>query len=89
VIDVVEIFQHWHAGQRIGELSSSLGLDPKTIRKYTARPSRPGSSAAQRRRVGGACGGGVPRERRAEQTPEHVGRDRAAPQAPRGVDGGR
>jgi hypothetical protein len=34
VIDVVELFQHWHAGRRIGELSSSLGLDPKTVRKY-------------------------------------------------------
>jgi transposase len=36
VIDVVELFQHWQAGRRIGELSSSLGIDPKTIRKYTA-----------------------------------------------------
>jgi hypothetical protein len=36
VIDVVELLQHWHAGRRIGELSSSLGVDPKTIRKYTA-----------------------------------------------------
>lgn len=36
VIDVVEVLVHWHAGRRIGELSSSLGVDPKTIRKYTA-----------------------------------------------------
>lgn len=35
MIDVVELLQHWHAGRRIGELSSSLGIDPKTIRKYT------------------------------------------------------
>ena len=34
--DVVEILVHWHAGRRMGELSSSLGADPKTIRKYTA-----------------------------------------------------
>jgi transposase len=34
VIDLVELFQHWHSGRRIGELSSSLGLDPKTVRKY-------------------------------------------------------
>ncbi len=34
MIDVVELFQHWHTGRRIGELSSSLGLDPKTVRKY-------------------------------------------------------
>ena len=36
VIDVVELLQHWHAGRRLGELSLSLGVDPKTIRKYTA-----------------------------------------------------
>lgn len=36
VTDVVELFQHWHAGRRIGELCSSLGVDPKTVRKYTA-----------------------------------------------------
>lgn len=27
---------HWHAGRRIGELCSSLAVDPKTVRKYTA-----------------------------------------------------
>lgn len=36
MIDVVEILVHWHAGRRIGEVSSSLGVDPKTIRKYVA-----------------------------------------------------
>jgi transposase len=36
VTDVVELFQHWHAGRPIGELCSSLRLDPKTVRKYTA-----------------------------------------------------
>jgi hypothetical protein len=36
VIDVVEVLVHWHAGRRIGELASSLGIDPKTVRKYTA-----------------------------------------------------
>jgi transposase len=35
VIDVVELLQHWHSGRRIGELCSSLGIDPKTVRKYT------------------------------------------------------
>jgi transposase len=34
VIDVVELLVHWHAGRRVGELSSSLGVDPKTVRKY-------------------------------------------------------
>ena len=36
MVDVVELLVHWHAGRRIGELSVSLGVDPKTIRKYTA-----------------------------------------------------
>ena len=36
VRDIVELMVHWHAGRRIGEVSASLGLDPKTIRKYTA-----------------------------------------------------
>jgi transposase len=38
VIDVVELLQHWHAGRRIGELCTSLGVDPKTVRKYV-RPA--------------------------------------------------
>ncbi len=36
MVDVVEILVHWHAGRRIGEVCSSLGVDPKTVRKYTA-----------------------------------------------------
>ena len=36
MIDVVEVLVHWHAGRRIGEVSSSLGVDPKTVRKYVA-----------------------------------------------------
>ena len=36
MVDVVEILVHWHAGRRIGELCSSLRVDPKTVRKYTA-----------------------------------------------------
>ncbi len=36
MVDVVEILVHWHAGRRIGEVCSSLGVDPKTVRKYKA-----------------------------------------------------
>jgi len=36
VIDVVELLVHWHAGRKMGELCDSLGVDPKTVRKYTA-----------------------------------------------------
>lgn len=37
MVDVVEILRHWHAGRRIGQVSSSLAVDPKTVRKYTAK----------------------------------------------------
>lgn len=36
MIEVQEILVHWHAGRRTGELCSSLGVDPKTVRKYIA-----------------------------------------------------
>jgi len=36
VIDVVELLVHWHAGRRMSELQASLGVDPKTVRKYVA-----------------------------------------------------
>ena len=36
MIDVVEILQHWHAGRPKLTLSASLGVDPKTVRKYVA-----------------------------------------------------
>jgi len=34
VIDVVELLQHWHAGRPKSVVASSLGIDPKTVRKY-------------------------------------------------------
>ena len=37
MVDVVEILRHWHAGRRIGQVCSSLAVDPKTVRKYTAK----------------------------------------------------
>lgn len=36
VIDVVEVLQHWHAGRPKSVVASSLGVDPKTVRKYVA-----------------------------------------------------
>ncbi|HET9256665.1 MAG TPA: hypothetical protein VFO16_15900 [Pseudonocardiaceae bacterium] len=36
VIDVVEILVHWHAGRSLNEMSQSLGVDRKTLRKYIA-----------------------------------------------------
>jgi hypothetical protein len=34
--DVIEILVHWHAGRSLNEMSQSVGVDRKTIRKYTA-----------------------------------------------------
>jgi transposase len=36
VIDVAELLVHWHAGRSLSEMSGSLGVDRKTIRKYIA-----------------------------------------------------
>jgi transposase len=36
VVDVTEIFIHWYASRSISEVSASLGVDRKTIRKYLA-----------------------------------------------------
>jgi len=36
VIDVVEVLQHWHAGRPKAVVADSLGIDPKSVRKYVA-----------------------------------------------------
>jgi transposase len=36
VIDICEIFVHWHAGRPESELAGSLGLSRNTVRKYVA-----------------------------------------------------
>ncbi|HEX2290557.1 MAG TPA: IS21 family transposase [Pseudonocardiaceae bacterium] len=49
MVDVTEIFIHWYAGRSISEVSASLGVDRKTIRKYLAPAVagglRPGGAA--------------------------------------------
>jgi transposase len=34
MIDLIEIYNHWYAGRSKVELARSLGVDPKTVRKY-------------------------------------------------------
>jgi len=52
VIDVVEVLQHWHAGRAKSVVASSLGIDPKTVRKYVAKAEAagmvPGGTALSR-----------------------------------------
>ena len=45
VIDVTEILVHWHAGRSLNEMSGSLGVDRKTIRKCVAPGGRCGHNA--------------------------------------------
>ena len=40
MIDVIEILIHWYAGRSQNELAASLGVDRKTLRKYTAPAGR-------------------------------------------------
>ena len=42
VIDIVEVLQHWHAGRPKSVVASSLGIDPKTVRKYVAKAEAEG-----------------------------------------------
>jgi hypothetical protein len=37
VVDVTEILIHWYAGRSLSEVSDSLGVDRKTIRKGPSR----------------------------------------------------
>jgi len=42
VTDVTEILVHWYAGRAKVEIARSLGVDPKTVRKYVAAAERAG-----------------------------------------------
>lgn len=44
VLDVVEIYQHWDAGRPKAVIADSLGVDPKTVRKYVRLAEEAGIS---------------------------------------------
>jgi transposase len=44
VIDICEIFTHWHAGRSKNEVAASLGLSRNTVRKYVAAAEAAGMS---------------------------------------------
>ena len=60
MIDVVEILQHWHAGRPKSVVAASVGVDPKTVRKYVAAGgggrAGPGRAAVEPGGVGGVGG---------------------------------
>ncbi|MCL4445453.1 MAG: DDE-type integrase/transposase/recombinase [Actinobacteria bacterium] len=37
VMDIVELLMHWHAGRSKTEVAMSVGMDRKTVAKYTAK----------------------------------------------------
>jgi hypothetical protein len=49
VIDICEIFTHWHAGRSKSELAGSLGLSRNTVRKYVAAAEAAGMVPGARR----------------------------------------
>lgn len=42
MVDIVEIYVHWYAGRSKSQVSASLGVDRKTIRKYVAPAEKAG-----------------------------------------------
>lgn len=42
MVDVVELLRHWYAGDTVSQMARALGLDRKTVRKYTGRAAREG-----------------------------------------------
>ncbi|WJY50135.1 IS21 family transposase (plasmid) [Streptomyces chengbuensis] len=42
MVDITEIFVHWYAGRSKTEVATSLGVDPKTVRKYLRPAERSG-----------------------------------------------
>ncbi|MDQ2850836.1 MAG: IS21 family transposase, partial [Actinomycetota bacterium] len=54
MVDLVELFLHWQAGRSQVQISESLGLDRKTVRKYLAPAVADGLAPG-----GPACGEAV------------------------------
>ena len=80
---VMEILIHWYAGRSQHELAASLGVDRKTLRKYTAPAGRGGDRAGRpadgRGRLARAGDGLVPGAGRYRAAAGVLAADRAAP----------
>ncbi|GAF46454.1 hypothetical protein RW1_031_00370 [Rhodococcus wratislaviensis NBRC 100605] len=45
--DLMELFRHWHAGRSQVQISTALGIDRKTIRRYLAPALAAGLTPAE------------------------------------------
>ena len=83
MIDICEIFTHWHAGRSKNEIAGSLGLSRNTVRKYLAAAEAagmaPGGPAVSPAGVGGAGAGVVPGAGGYAAAAGDVAGDRGAP----------
>ena len=68
MIELIELFRHWHGGRSQVQIASALGIDRKTIRKYLA----PAVAAGLEPGDGGGFDEGLWRERVAGWFPEVV-----------------
>ena len=77
MVDVVEILAHWYAGRPKVEVARSLGVDPKTVRRYVAAGGGgrddPGRPAGQRGAVACDGAGVVPGAGRHPVAPAELG----------------
>ena len=92
MIDICEIFTHWHAGRSKNEIAGSLGLSRNTVRKYVAAAEAagmtPGGPAVSQERWARAGAGVVPGAGRYPAAAGDVAGDRRAPGLHRGSAGG-
>ena len=93
VIDICEIFTHWHAGRSKNEIAGSLGLSRNTVRKYLAAAEAagmaPGGPPVSQERWARAGAGVVPGAGGYAAAAGDVAGDRGAPGLHRGAAGGR
>ncbi|GGQ55146.1 hypothetical protein AB0G80_21760 [Streptomyces asoensis] len=83
MIDIVEIYVHWYAGRSKSQVSASLGVDRKTVRKYLAPAEEagitPGGPPMSETDWAKLLKSWFPELASRTAEPGQVGRDRTAP----------
>jgi hypothetical protein len=85
MIDVIEVLEHWHGGRPKIVVAASLGVDPKTVRKYVAPAEAaglvPGGPRLSRAEWAVLVADLVPGAGRRQGSQPHVRGDQRAPRA--------